>query len=156
MEKKELIEIINLVLDMKEDVKEPKEIRFMGKLESDNLDKLAKAFSGMQGEYESVIANRVNPHFKSRYADLDAAIKSVRPLLKKYEFSLFQEIEEYDETKYLRTKLLHSSGQFISSFHSLTQDRPGLQGYGAGLSYHKRYSTCTLLGITTDNDRRRS
>jgi len=151
MEKKELIELINMVLDIREEQKE--EIyNPMGKLESDQLDKFAKAFSGMQGDYESVIANRTNPHYKSRYADLDAALKSVRPLFKKYELSMFQSEEVHNEEKYLRTKLLHSSGQFISSFSQLTQDRPGLQGYGAGLSYHKRYSACCLLGLTTDND----
>jgi len=178
MDKTELIEIINAVMD----AREAKEAQFnpMGKLESDQLDKLAKAFSAMQGEYGSVIPNRVNPMFKSNYADLDAAVKSVRPLLKKYGFSLDQDIEyQIDGSRYLRTKLLHESGQYISSFDKIIEielppiEKPRqqdyqsqqnyiklvqlrhtkmLQSYGSSLSYHKRYNTCTLLGITISND----
>lgn len=149
MEKAELIELISTILDEREE----RNFDPMGKLDSDNQDKLAKAFSLMQGEYESVIPNRINPHFRSNYADLDEALKSVRPLLKKYGFSLSQKIEFHrDRNRYLRTVLKHDSGQYTSSFDLLTQDKPGLQGYGAGLSYHKRYNACSLLGITVSND----
>jgi len=157
MDKKELIEIINMVLDARESKKEP--ITPQGKLRSDQLDKYAEALSGMQSEYNSVIANRTNPFFKSRYADLDAALKSVRPLFKKYGFSLDQHEEEWDDKKYLRTMLLHKSGQYSSSFVKIifeenpkNNKKSKIQDYGSALSYHKRYSACTILGITIDND----
>ena len=153
MENKELIELVNTILDSREARVSAAYNPLTVPLRSEKLDKYRSALSKMQGEYISVAANKVNPHFKSKYADLDAVIASVRPLLAKNGFSLEQEQEtDSNGTMYLRTTLAHTSDQYKSSLVLVKPDKPNIQGLGSALSYHKRYSVVTILGITVDSD----
>lgn len=149
--KAELIELINAVIDAKDNVnKSP-----MGKLESDSLDKLAPALCKMQGEFTTVIPTKTNPRFKSKYADYDDILKMARPHLKANGFSIHSREEDHDGVKYIRTKLLHSSQQYISSFVKVIEDKNNktdIQAYGSGVSYHKRYSIQSILGISINDD----
>jgi len=152
MDKRELIEIINAVIDSK-GLGQVKDVQ--GKLQSDDLDKLAPALSAMQGKYKTVLPTRKNPRFNSDYAELDSILGSVRKLMPEFGFSLMQREETYDGIRYLRTTLLHNSGQYISAFIEVVPDninKNSVQAYGSALSYHKRYSAQSLLGITVSKD----
>ena len=152
MDKKELIEIINAVIESK-GLEQVKDVQ--GKLRSDNLDKLAPALSAMQGKYKTVLPTRKNPRFNSDYAELDSILGSVRKLMPEFGFSLIQCEETYDGIRYLRTTLLHNSGQYIAAFIEIVPDNINknvVQAYGSALSYHKRYSAQSLLGITVSKD----
>jgi len=152
MDKRELIEIINAVIDSK-GLGQVKDVQ--GKLQSDDLDKLAPALSAMQGKYKTVLPTRKNPRFNSDYAELDSILGSVRKLMPEFGFSLMQREETYDGIRYLRTTLLHNSGQYISAFIEVVPDNINknlVQAYGSALSYHKRYSAQSLLGITVSKD----
>jgi len=121
-------------------------------LRSKKLDKFISALSKMQGEYQSVTANKINPAFKSKYADLDAILEEVRPLIAANGFCLSQTEECCDGATYLRTELLHTSEQFKASLVKIVPDKQTNQGYGSALTYKKRYSAATILGITVDSD----
>ena len=149
--KAELIELINAVMDARDNIKKSP----MGKLESDSLDKLAPALCKMQGEFTTVIPTKTNPRFKSKYADYDDIVKMARPHLAANGFSLHSKEEEHDGVRYIRTKLLHSSEQYISSFVRVIEDKNNktdIQAYGSGVSYHKRYSVQSILGISINDD----
>jgi len=152
--KAELIELINAVMDARDNVKDIKKDP-MGKLESDSLDKLAPALCKMQGEFTTVIPTKTNPRFKSKYADYDDILKMARPHLAANGFSIHSKEEEHDGVRYIRTKLLHSSQQYISSFVRVIEDKNNktdIQAYGSGVSYHKRYSLQSILGVSINDD----
>lgn len=152
MENKELIELIRLVIDETNKAKPKLYNPFEMPLRSEAQDKFLPAYCKMQGEIKSVTANKTNPAYGSKYADLDAILDSVKPTLSANGFSLIPEEEHFEGETYLRITLAHNSCQYRSSFVKITPDRNNNQGYGGGLTYKKRYSCATILGITVSND----
>lgn len=114
---------------------------------SEQISELAAALAAAQGMMENAIFNRVNPHFKSKYADLAAVIKTARKPLSANGLSTVQTIGD----GVLHTRLLHTSGQWIASEYPLPMSgRP--QEFGSALTYARRYSLSALLGIAADED----
>ena len=152
MEKQELIELINIVLDSRE----PKALPQIGPdapMRSEKTGKVRAALSKMKASYRTVIADKINTLFKSKYADVNDVLDMISPLLSEFGLSLDQEEEFYQGERYLRTVLQHNeTEQFISSYTKMIQDKQNIQGYGSSLTYHRRYSMCCLLGISIDKD----
>jgi hypothetical protein len=152
MEKQELIELINTVLDSRE----PKALPQIGPdapMRSEKTGKVRAALSKMKASYRTVTADKTNPLFKSKYADVNDVLDMISPLLSEFGLSLDQEEEFYQDERYLRTVLQHNeTEQFISSYTKMIQDKQNVQGYGSSLTYHRRYSICCLLGISIDKD----
>jgi hypothetical protein len=116
------------------------------------MSKLAEAMSKAWPELKNATLNKVNPHFKSRYADLPAIIDAVREPLAKHGMSFAQTTHMTGDGLVLRTTLLHSSGQSISSEYPLPMmlDKP--QQMGSALTYARRYSLAAICGIAADED----
>jgi hypothetical protein len=121
--------------------------------QSEKITELAKAFSKAQGEYKNISFNRTG-YYKNRYADLHAILTSVIPILSANGLSIYQYTKLSDETgtTVLHSKLLHQTGQWIETRSRIVPSKNDLQTYGATLTYHKRYSAATLLGITASDD----
>ena len=114
---------------------------------SEQIDELAGALAKAQGMMENAIMNRVNPHFKSKYADLAAIFDAARKPLSANGLAIVQTIGN----GVLHTRLLHTSGQWIASEHPLPMSgKP--QEIGSALTYARRYSLSALLGIAADED----
>lgn len=119
---------------------------------SETIDALSKALSAAQGEMENATLNRINPHFKSKYADLAAIRDAVSPALSKHGLSVTQ-ATGFDEAGNLRlyTRLTHESGQWIESVFPL-QVNANPQAMGSQLTYARRYSLSAICGISADDD----
>lgn len=52
----------------------------------------------------------------------------------------------------IRTILLHSSGQWISSKVRMPSNTADAQAIGSAITYAKRYAFCAILGIVADDD----
>jgi len=114
---------------------------------SEQISELAAALAAAQGMMENAIMNRVNPHFKSKYADLAAIFDAARKPLSANGLAIVQTIGD----GVLHTRLLHTSGQWIASEHPLPMSgRP--QEIGSALTYARRYSLSALIGIAADED----
>jgi len=114
---------------------------------SEQISELAAALAAAQGMMENAIMNRVNPHFKSKYADLAAIFDAARKPLSANGLAIVQTIGD----GVLHTRLLHTSGQWIASEHPLPMTgRP--QEIGSALTYARRYSLSALIGIAADED----
>ena len=114
---------------------------------SEQIDELAAALAKAQGMMENAVMNRVNPHFKSKYADLAAIFDAARKPLSANGLAIVQTIGD----GVLHTRLLHTSGQWIASEHPLPMaGRP--QEIGSALTYARRYSLSALIGIAADED----
>ena len=113
-----------------------------------DFDLLAAALAAAQGEFTNPTKDRVNPHFKNRYATLDSMQTATRPILARHGLSI---VQLPTLAPALITRLMHSSGQYIESETPIAANlKP--QEYGSALTYMRRYSYAAMLNITADED----
>ena len=113
--------------------------------ESAAINELASALSKAQGAFSNPEKDRRNPHFDSYYATLGAVIEVTRKALAENGLSLTQTVGGRPPS--LRTRLLHSSGQWLASEMPLFMAGKGSQVFGSELTYMRRYAVCALLNI---------
>lgn len=124
--------------------------------------KLAEALSKAQFEFK---APKKNKHVdftdkngrrvKYSYADLADIIEAIREPFGKNGLAIFHQLA-YDGQFYgLKTSLVHLSGEFVDTWYplpdpSVNSVRP--QEFGSSLTYARRYSLSSLVGIASDED----
>lgn len=126
---------------------------------SESIASLAAALAAAQADLKAVAKDRTNPHFKNRYATLDAIVDTVRPALAKHGLSVLQNASEplTDDAGALRgfaveTMLVHKSGEWISNAVAMPVAQVTPQGAGSALTYGRRYGISALLSLATDED----
>jgi hypothetical protein len=120
-------------------------------MQSEQIDKLTEAMAKAQAVMENATLNKINPHFKSKYADLAAIFDAVRKPLAAQGLIVTQTTELREGGFVLVTTLAHSSGQFIKSEYPLpVAGKP--QEVGSALTYARRYSLSAITGIAADED----
>jgi hypothetical protein len=119
--------------------------------QSDNINELAKALASAQSQMKVAPFNKVNPHFKNKYADLTAVIDAVRGPLNDNCIAFTQMPENVGGAICLVTRFLHSSGQWMSGEYPLPAN-VSPQQLGSALTYAKRYSLAAMAGISSDED----
>jgi len=88
------------------------------------------------------------------YADLPAILSVINPLLAKYNLGFSQPLEGDG----IRTIIFHTeTGETIESFVSIPQNvqlkgQNDFQVMGSAISYFRRYSLASILGLVTDKD----
>lgn len=121
---------------------------------SETIAALAAALSAAQGDLKNVEKGKVNPHFKSRYADIADGLDVVRPVFSKHGLSVVQATDYMTDTGVflLVTRIMHKSGEWIESTYPLpTGGKP--QDVGSALTYARRYALFSLAGVAgTDED----
>jgi len=117
---------------------------------SETIGELALALSSLQTAMKPAAENSVNPHFKSKYADLASCWDAVRPHLKG--LSITQSVASSGKTVEITTLLIHSSGEWLSSTLALEARDPSPQATGSAITYGRRYGFCAALGISSGDD----
>jgi len=117
---------------------------------SESINELAQALSALQATMKPAAETSVNPHFKSRYADLAACWDAVRPHLKG--LSVHQSVASVGKAVEITTMVLHTSGQWLSSTLALEARDPSPQATGSAITYGRRYGFCAALGISSGDD----
>ena len=117
---------------------------------SESIADLAKALAAAQGEMKNAKLNKVNPHFKSRYADLAEIRDTVTPALSRNGLSVAQGTDMTESGLVVVTRLMHLSGQWIESRYPIAIDKP--QAMGSAYTYAKRYSLAAICCISSDED----
>ena len=93
----------------------------------------------------TILAGGRNPHFKSDYIQLDALVKKIDPVCKKYGIGIMQ----FPTGTGLITILFHKeSGQYIQSYYELILDKQNPQGVGSALTYAKRQTLQAMFGLS--------
>lgn len=123
---------------------------------SEEIGKLAIALAKFQGSLEQPSLNsevkvrtKTGGEYKFKYADLSECKRAAKQPLADNELSVCQLIED-DYS--IRTILLHSSGQWISSKVRMPSNTADAQSIGSAITYAKRYAFCAILGIVADDD----
>jgi len=119
---------------------------------SDSIAKLAEALSKAQGSLEHAKKDTENPFFKSVYADLASCIDAAKKPLADNGLSVVQTTELTDNGLILKTVLMHSSGEWITSIYPINPVKSDPQGYGSAMTYARRYSFCAITGVASDDD----
>ena len=104
------------------------------------------ALAAAQASFSTVVKNKVNPAFHSKYADLQAILSAVMPALTAHGLFLTQKIETGAGTVKVETIIYHESGESISS--GVLE----MSYMGSALTYARRYSLSTFLGVAADDD----
>jgi hypothetical protein len=96
---------------------------------------------------------KVNPHFGSKYADLASIMDAVREPLAANGLAVSQSVANDANGVSVTTTLLHESGEtLVSEPCWLPVGKKDPQGYGSAITYARRYSLASLLGIVADED----
>lgn len=119
---------------------------------SESIKSLSEAMAKAQGEIENAGKNSINPHFKSKYADLAEVLNTVRPVWSANGLSIMQFPSYHDGVASVETLITHSSGEWISSIASAQVGKPDAQGIGSATTYLRRYSAAAAAGIAQEDD----
>ncbi len=130
--------------------------------ESDALKKFYEAFIKVQSTGLIAIQESQNTHLNSRYANLVAVWKLIRPKLTEERIGVIQgdgliRWEGGNAFKGLSTTLVHVEGARVSCYGEMPMAmvQKGLnvaQIAGLTISYHRRYQIMMMLGIVSGDD----
>lgn len=122
-------------------------------LHSESIKELATALAKAQGELKHAVKDSLNPHFKSKYADLASVWEACREALSKNGLSIVQCGGEFgNNIMPLTTMLMHSSGEWIKHTMSTPVTKPDVQGVGSCQTYMRRYALAAFVGVYQDDD----
>jgi len=119
---------------------------------SENIADLATALAKAQAKIEGATKGKVNPHFKSKYADLARVWDAIRGPLTENGLSVVQAPMTTPDGAILRTMILHSSGQWIASTYPVNPVKNDMQGIGSATTYARRYSLMAMVGVAPEDD----
>lgn len=95
-----------------------------------------------------VVKNANNPHFKKSYADINALVESVEPILLEYGLLLLQPIEN----GVVRTLIIDiETGETAFSDMRLPEIQDP-QKIGSAVTYYRRYTLQSLLSLQAEDD----
>lgn len=92
---------------------------------------------------------------KYKYADLDAVIEAVTPVLTENGLLLVNLMDRDESGAHvLIARLYHTSGQWMESRYPVHENERGSasQKFGSGVTYARRYALSALLGIASEDD----
>jgi hypothetical protein len=127
-------------------------------------DEFYAAMNRVQAELPAVTRDAYNSQTQSRYATIETIAKAIKPIYTREGFSMSFTQAKSDFEKYIKIKgvLRHSSGHSESDYEiDLPVDNTGIKGsvnktlvHGTASSfqYGRRYLTCAMFNVTTDND----
>ena len=125
---------------------------------SPDISELSKALFSIQNNLPPAIKDARNSFVGNDYATLNSVMETCRDALYSHGIWLVQlpcpaPVELGTGHIGLETRLTHvESGQWLSSVTVIPLPKSDPQGLGSALTYARRYSLCTILGIITEDD----
>lgn len=102
-----------------------------------------------QTEIQAISKDKVNPHFRKKYADINTMLAEVKPALHKHGLFIIQPIEEGQ----VITRIIDAeTGSVLceSALHLSGQCNP--QQRGSEITYYRRYTLQSLLALEAEDD----
>lgn len=117
---------------------------------SESIAKVSEAIARAQGKLKKALKDSTNPHFKSRYADLESVLDAMREAFASEQLAVVQSISQ----NHIMTLVSHSSGEWIeTTLPIIIAENATAQQIGSAVSYARRYALAMSLGIAqTDDD----
>jgi len=115
------------------------------------MKNIATALVKAQRAFEPALKTSTNPHFRSKYAALDACIDAVKDALNDNGIYLLQKNYDCPDGVMVETVFVHESGEMLETgivhFPAVKHDP---QGYASALTYARRYSLMAACGIAPE------
>lgn len=120
-----------------------------------------------QKEIGAIKKDSDNPFFKSKYFDINAILREVKPVLNKHGIVLTQELEMVDGKMGIRTSIIDADttkhfspfieipttkSQFVKEINGYTQIPLNAQEIGSTITYFRRYALQSLLALEAEDD----
>jgi ERF superfamily protein len=124
---------------------------------SEQIGELAAALAQAQGEMEGAKKDAANPYFKSKYADLASVREACMPSLNKHGIAVLQSpttepLADGGVFVSVETRMLHSSGQWMSGIVSAAAKDGSPQAVGSCITYLRRYSLQSFASVAPEDD----
>jgi hypothetical protein len=122
---------------------------------SESIAKLAESLAKAQGIMEGASKDATNPFFKTTYSSLAAVWGACRKPLADNGLSIVQTSEfipEHPDMVCIETTLLHASGEWISGRLVVKPVKSDPQSVGSAITYLRRYSLQSMVGIAPEDD----
>ena len=101
----------------------------------------------LQSEIGTVSKDVRNPFYKSKYFDINSLIGQLQPLLEKHKLLLIQPITDNQ----VRSVIVDLDGGSVESSMKLP-DIQDPQKIGSAITYYRRYTLTSLLGLQAEDD----
>jgi hypothetical protein len=120
---------------------------------TENIGELAAALAKANLEIRNAELDRVNPHFKNRYATLGSILNAVRVPLAKHGIAPVQTVSMANGMVTVTTSLMHASGQSVEDIAMFPlPNNATVQQMGSCITYLRRYALAAIVGIVGDED----
>lgn len=120
---------------------------------SDKVDIVLSKLMKAKQEIGSVKKDSKNPFHKSNYASLNAYIDASEDCLLNNGLILLEAGNgSFSEPMMVATLLHPESGQWVKSYLPILNPKSDSQGLGSAVTYMRRYSLATLLGLVSEDD----
>jgi hypothetical protein len=119
---------------------------------SESIKELATALNKFQAECSGAKKDADNPFFGSKYANLEAVINCAKSALDNNGLAVSQFPIMDQGYCGVETILMHSSGEWISNKLLLACKKQDPQAMGSAITYARRYSYQSVLGIPSEDD----
>ncbi len=123
---------------------------------SESIKEIALALASFQSQMEPLnldaevkVKTKSGSTYSFKYATFGNIVKSCRDKLAKNGLSISQLVGEGGS---VTTLLMHSSGEFLQNTLTITSEETNPQAIGSAISYAKRYSYASILGLVSDQD----
>ena len=118
---------------------------------SGSIKNIALALATFQGEVKD--PSKDGKANYGKYVQLNGLLETIRPALSKHGLSFLQFPGGDGTLITITTLLMHSSGEWIESEpFCLKAQRVDPQGAGSAVTYGRRYSLSSVLGVAWDED----
>lgn len=113
---------------------------------------LDEAMAKAQSQIQTAAKDKINPAFRSRYADLASVWEACRDALTSNGVFISQwPVHSEDNRLHIVTRLAFK-GEWIKAHFSIPVLKQDAHGYGSSLTYAKRMSLAACVGVVADDD----
>lgn len=114
---------------------------------------VVKKLFKIQNEISAVKKTSTNPHFRSKYADLNEVLDVVKEQLNKNNLLLTQPAGKDEYGAYVETQIFDGdTAGGISTRVYLSGSEDNMQKVGAAITYARRYGLVSLLALESEDD----
>ena len=117
------------------------------------MKQISAALVKAQKAFGPALKTSTNPHFRNKYAALDACVEAVLDALNDNGIMLMQQTHMCEDGVIVETTFIHESGEIYSGGRlHVPAAKNDPQGYGSALTYARRYSLQAACGIAPEDD----
>ena len=108
-----------------------------------------KKLLAAMAEIQPITKDKVNPHFKKNYADINTMLAEVKPALHKHGLFIIQPIED---GKVITRIIDAESGTVLCESGLELSGQGNPQQRGSEITYYRRYTLQSLLSLEAEDD----